>query len=126
MTRRAWAAFAAEVFDLVTLDPNLGAEDGLDIARDLRRDHTPIFMVTGKDVIDRVVGWSWADDYLTKPFHVRGLGPCEIRLRRSGKREAEAPARQSADPWLALDGLKINLDRMLLVAGTGRRGIRPR
>ena len=60
------AAFAAEAFDLVTLDLNLGAEDGLDIARELQRDHdVPIFMVTGKDdVIDRVVGLE--------------LGPCEI------------------------------------------------
>jgi len=120
------AAFAAEAFDLVTLDLNLGAEDGLDIARDLRRDHdVPIFMVTGKDdVIDRVVGLELgADDYLTKPFHVREvLARVKSVLRRSGKREAETPAPQSADPWLALDGLKINLDRMLLVGRNGQEG----
>ncbi len=120
------AAFAEEAFDLVTLDLNLGAEDGLDIARDLQRDHdVPIFMVTGKDdVIDRVVGLELgADDYLTKPFHVREvLARVKSVLRRSGKREVGVPAAQSEEIWLALDGLKINLDRMLLVHRDGHEG----
>lgn len=59
---------------LVTLDINLGADSGLDLARQIRQVSTvPIVMVTGKDdVIDRVVGLEiGADDYITKPFHVR-------------------------------------------------------
>ena len=118
------AAFMAEQFDLVTLDLNLGAEDGLDIARALQRDYdVPIFMVTGKDdVIDRVVGLELgADDYLTKPFHVREvLARVKSVLRRSGKREADAPAPVQTDAWLALDGLKIDLDRMLLLDRDGQ------
>ncbi|NUH67124.1 response regulator [Sulfitobacter sp. S0837] len=117
------AAFAAEDFDLVTLDLNLGAEDGLDIARELHRDHdVPIFMVTGKDdVIDRVVGLELgADDYLTKPFHVREvLARVKSVLRRSGKRDRDEEAQPQDDPWLALDGLKVKLDRMLLVDRDG-------
>mgnify|MGYP003151627512 CR=1 FL=1 len=63
-------------------------------------------------MIDRVVGLELgADDYLTKPFHVREvLARVKSVLRRSGKREAEAPGPLKADRWLALDGLKINLD----------------
>lgn len=60
--------------DLITLDLNLGSENGLDIAAELRaKSDIPIIMVTGKgDVIDRVVGLEMgADDYITKPFHVR-------------------------------------------------------
>lgn len=120
-------AFETDQFDLVTLDLNLGADDGLDIARELRRDHdVPIFMVTGKDdVIDRVVGLELgADDYLTKPFHVREvLARVKSVLRRSGKREHEdvpqAAGQGAEDPWLSLDGLKVKLDRMLLVDREG-------
>lgn len=60
--------------DLVTLDLNLGGEDGLRIARDLRtKRNVPIVMITGKaDPIDRIVGLELgADDYIVKPFHMR-------------------------------------------------------
>ena len=60
--------------DLITLDLALGAEDGLNVAREIRaRSSIPIVMVTGKgDTIDRVVGLELgADDYISKPFHVR-------------------------------------------------------
>ena len=60
--------------DLITLDLQLGHDNGLDIAREIRqRFDIPIVMVTAKDdVIDRIVGLEiGADDYITKPFHVR-------------------------------------------------------
>lgn len=65
---------AQEPIDLVTLDLNLGGEDGLRIARNLRsRRNVPIVMITGKaDPIDRIVGLELgADDYIVKPFHMR-------------------------------------------------------
>ncbi|MEM7488280.1 MAG: response regulator [Pseudomonadota bacterium] len=98
--------------DLVTLDLDLDGEDGLDLARDMRRDgDTPIVMVTGKgDVIDRIVGLELgADDYVSKPFHVR-----ELRARvRSVLRRAEARRRPAdGDGPLDLDGLHLDLDRM--------------
>ena len=122
-----WDAFEVTLFDLVTLDLNLGAEDGLDILRDLRRTHdVPIVMVTGKDdVIDRVVGLELgADDYLTKPFHVREvIARVRSVLRRSNRPMLAETADREADvsgaPWLSLDGLKIRLDRMLLVDRQG-------
>jgi DNA-binding response OmpR family regulator len=119
------AAFAEGDFDLVTLDLNLGAENGLDIARELRRDHdVPIFMVTGKDdVIDRVVGLELgADDYVTKPFHVREvLARVRSVLRRTAKREVPpAASKKTVDPWQCLDGLRINLDGMQLLDREGR------
>lgn len=60
--------------DLVTLDLNLGGENGFDLARQVRAAHNvPLIMITGKgDTIDRVVGLELgADDYIAKPFHVR-------------------------------------------------------
>ena len=60
--------------DLILLDLVLGKEDGFALARDLRAaSDVPIVMLSGLDeVIDRVVGLEiGADDYITKPFHVR-------------------------------------------------------
>ncbi len=68
------AAINAAVPHLITLDLNLNGEDGLKIAREVRaRSNVPIIIITGKsDTIDRVVGLELgADDYITKPFHVR-------------------------------------------------------
>jgi DNA-binding response OmpR family regulator len=73
--------------DLVTLDLQLGEEDGFVVARDIRASsQIPIIMVTGKDdVIDRVVGLELgADDYITKPFHIREvLARVKSVLRRA-------------------------------------------
>lgn len=60
--------------DLITLDLVLGAEDGLRIAADVRQTvNIPIIMITGRaDAVDRVTGLEQgADDYITKPFHVK-------------------------------------------------------
>ena len=65
-----------EAVSLITLDLNLGKENGLDLAREVRKDRNiPIIMLTGKgDAIDRVVGLEvGADDYLPKPFELREL-----------------------------------------------------
>ncbi|MCR9139674.1 MAG: response regulator [Alphaproteobacteria bacterium] len=76
--------------DLITLDLNLGVESGLTIAAGLRANSDiPIIIVTGKgDVIDKVVGLEMgADDYISKPFHVREvLARIRSVLRRSDTR----------------------------------------
>jgi DNA-binding response OmpR family regulator len=73
--------------DLITLDLTLASEDGLDIARRIRAiAAVPIIMITGKgDTIDRIVGLELgADDYISKPFHVREvLARVRSVLRRS-------------------------------------------
>lgn len=115
-------AFTVHQPDLVTLDINLVGENGLDIARKLRRNHdVPIIMVTGKDdVIDRVVGLELgADDYITKPFHVREmLARVRSVLRRyDGHKHTESPLdRAPGDDTTAvdLDGLKIDLSQLAM------------
>ncbi|WP_458098383.1 winged helix-turn-helix domain-containing protein [Roseomonas sp. WA12] len=63
--------------DLVVLDIHLGADDGLDLLRELRRNSVvPVIVITGhrRDEVDRVVGLELgADDYMTKPFGLREL-----------------------------------------------------
>jgi two-component system, OmpR family, response regulator len=84
---------------LITLDLNLGKENGLDLARDIRRDRDiTIIMLTGKgDTIDRVVGLELgADDYLAKPFELRELlARVRAVLRRTETTERAPAAGQS-------------------------------
>jgi two-component system, OmpR family, response regulator len=69
-----FAALERGPVSLVTLDLRLGGEDGLELARRVRmKDNLPIVMISGKgDPIDKVVGLELgADDYISKPFHLR-------------------------------------------------------
>jgi DNA-binding response OmpR family regulator len=106
----ARALMTADGIDLVTLDLNLGGEDGLIVAKELReRSRVPIVMITGKsDMIDMVVGLELgADDYISKPFHLREvLARIRSVLRRSAGSEAAtagvepaAGGRYSFDAW---------------------------
>ena len=85
---------------LVTLDINLQGEDGFELARELRaKRNVPIVMISGKqDPIDRVVGLELgADDYITKPFHLREvLARVRAVLRRyqQDKQASIAPTEQ--------------------------------
>lgn len=64
-------------YDAVILDWSLPHKSGLQICQEFRSrgGKTPILMLTGKDAVeDKEVGLdSGADDYLTKPFHLREL-----------------------------------------------------
>jgi len=65
-----------QTVDLIILDIMLPGEDGLSIARRLRKDYdTPILMLSARgDEVDRIVGLEvGADDYLPKPFNPREL-----------------------------------------------------
>jgi DNA-binding response OmpR family regulator len=64
-------------YDLVVLDINLPKISGLDVCRQFRDKGgtTAILMLTGRDSVDdKEKGLdSGADDYLTKPFHLKEL-----------------------------------------------------
>ncbi|MHA8110445.1 response regulator YycF [Lactobacillaceae bacterium Melli_B4] len=72
--------------DLIILDLMLPKIDGLEVARQVRKNHdTPIIMVTAKDSeLDKVLGLELgADDYVTKPFSNRELvARVKANLRR--------------------------------------------
>jgi two-component system, OmpR family, response regulator len=108
-----------ETISLITLDLNLGKENGLDLAREVRKDRSvPIIMLTGKsDAIDRVVGLEvGADDYLAKPFELREL-VARVRavLRRVQAVEPIAPSGQR----YAFEGWIFDLNRRSLKRGNG-------
>ncbi|MBK5958694.1 DNA-binding response regulator [Rhodoplanes elegans] len=67
-------ALDAEPIRLITLDLGLGRDDGLSLANEIRaRRNLPIVMITARgEPVDRVTGLEHgADDYITKPFHIR-------------------------------------------------------
>ena len=119
-----------ESISLVTLDIHLGAEDGFDLAKEIRRiSKVSIIMVTGKDdVIDRVVGLELgADDYITKPFHIREvLARVKSVLRRASMAQPQISGSEQPDGSLAeqstplvFDGLTAFPDRLELIDRNG-------
>jgi DNA-binding response OmpR family regulator len=109
--------------DLITLDIQLGKDNGLDILRRLRAvSEAPVIMVTGKDdVIDRVLGLEiGADDYITKPFHVREvLARVHAVMRRYTAAEDGASTSRKDAPTYLVDGLTIVPDRMEVLDRNG-------
>jgi len=69
-------------YDVVILDWQLPGSSGIEVVRQFRSagGKTPVLMLTGKSTIpDKEEGFdSGADDYLTKPFHMKELS---ARLR---------------------------------------------
>ena len=102
--------------DLLVLDLGLPGQDGLDVAREIRRwSDTPIVMLTARgDETDRIVGLELgADDYVVKPF-----SPKELVARvRAVLRRSRTAAR--GDEIVRAGDVEIDTGKMRVsVAGT--------
>ena len=80
-------------YDLIILDLNLPAKNGLDVCRDLRREgkNVAVLMLTARDAVaDKITGLKLgADDYMTKPFESAELvARIEALLRRTKAADA--------------------------------------
>ncbi len=87
----ALPSFRREHPDLVILDLGLPGMDGLDVAREIRREgNRPIIMLTARsEEADKLVGLELgADDYITKPFSPREV---VARVRTVLRRAQPAP-----------------------------------
>ena len=120
------ARMQAQTINLITLDLNLGGEDGLSLAREIRAQrNVPIVMLSGKDdPIDRVVGLELgADDYVTKPFHLREvLARIRAVLRRyENSLQPQSAAVPAADQsGFAFEGFTLRPAKRELTNGAGQ------
>lgn len=123
---------AARGADLVVLDIRLPGEDGLSLAREIRRSsRVPIVLLTGVDEeADRVMGLELgADDYVTKPFSPREL---LARIRAVLRRTQSGPVEPvpAGSPVAGIEntlrayrfaGWELNLRTRRLHAPDGRK-----
>jgi two-component system alkaline phosphatase synthesis response regulator PhoP len=98
----------AEKPDCAILDINMPFMDGLDVAREIRKEsELPIIFLTARaDETDRVVGLELgADDYVVKPFSPRELVARVKAVLRRYRRDPEAQGRREIGA-LSLDAPK--------------------
>ncbi|HZK88550.1 MAG TPA: response regulator [Stellaceae bacterium] len=109
--------------DLVILDLVLRGEDGLQLARELRsQSDIGIIMLTGRgEIVDRIIGLEMgADDYLSKPFHLREL-LARVRsvLRRGSTRGGGGDKAGESRARIRFAGWSLDLASRELLSSAG-------
>jgi phosphate regulon transcriptional regulator PhoB len=108
---KAWESIRKDGPDLVILDLMMPEISGMDVCRMIRKaDATaalPVIMLTAKsDAMDKILGLEvGADDYITKPFHVREL----IARVRAVLRRSERPSPEGLPESLDFGGLHVDM-----------------
>jgi two-component system, OmpR family, phosphate regulon response regulator OmpR len=112
----------SELPDIIILDIMLPGKDGLEVLKDIRRDHTiPVIMLTAKgEDTDRIVGLELgADDYLPKPFNPRELlARMKAILRRSVSPDA-GKASSEGGLLIKAGGLTLNQAKQTVATEAG-------
>jgi DNA-binding response OmpR family regulator len=124
------------VYDLILLDIMLPKRDGFEVLRNLRKEKisTPIIILTAKsEIYDKLNGLeNGADDYITKPFHMRELmARVKIILKRTSniedtsyieygdiKLEIKTGKITCVDNQISINGKELDLLEILLLNKT--------
>lgn len=121
------SAIKRAVPDIIILDVMLPGKDGLEVLRDIRKEHRlPVIMLTAKgEETDRIVGLELgADDYVPKPFNPRELlARIKAVLRRIQPLEDTAATRErpmirSGEMVLNRSGRTLEIDGESVVLST--------
>jgi DNA-binding response OmpR family regulator len=131
---KALAASRERPPDLVLLDIMLPGIDGFEVCRRLRaQTNVPILMLTAREnEIDRVVGLEMgADDYITKPFHMRELvARVKAQLRRvrlvREETAASPPAEAQPESPIVSGDLTIQIARGEVLRGGVPLSLKPK
>jgi two-component system, OmpR family, alkaline phosphatase synthesis response regulator PhoP len=118
--KEALALHQGEQFDLIILDLMIEEIDGFEVARQIRqRDpRLPIIMLTARSAAeDRIQGLeTGADDYITKPFHLREL---LLRVQRLLERATWYAVDHPRPQAVMIDRYQVDLENL---SGFGPRG----
>jgi DNA-binding response OmpR family regulator len=116
--REALKLFDENEFDLIVLDIMLPYYNGFEIAKHIREKHPqmPILMLTARTQIeDKVKGLELgADDYLTKPFHLKEL---LLRIKGMLKRRSWYQKVVIENPVYVFGINKINFENLKCTSG---------
>jgi DNA-binding response OmpR family regulator len=118
--KKAMALIGQEPFDLIILDLMLEEIDGFEVARQVRQynQKLPILMLTARSAIqDRIHGFKLgADDYVTKPFHLKEL---LLRVARMIERTGWYESNEDMPPQITVAGHTVDLEKL---SAKGPRG----
>jgi len=111
--KRVYGQMQKYDFDLIILDLNLPDDDGLEVARQIRKTSTvPIIMLTARnEVFDKIIGLEiGADDYMTKPYEPREL-LARVRsvLRRRCDQITDTTKSTTAARWLRFEDIELDV-----------------
>ena len=108
-------------FDLFIVDLGLGDGSGLDLVQQIRAEYPSwIIILSGRnDPIDRVLGLEvGADDYISKPFHVRELRS-RVQVARRRMDSGKTDVVESKNLTEGFEGLRFNLAKRCVEKVTG-------
>jgi DNA-binding response OmpR family regulator len=113
--------------DLVLLDVNLPDESGFDLCKSISSDYKiPVIMLTARnDIIDKVLGLELgADDYITKPFHIKEvLARVKVALRRVDRYKDQG----EDNMFIKLsDNVKVDMEKRIVLMDEEEVKLKPK
>ncbi|QAA31975.1 response regulator transcription factor [Clostridium manihotivorum] len=111
--------------DITLLDINLPDENGFELCKFINKKfYIPIIMITARnDIVDKVLGLELgADDYITKPFHIKEvLARVKVALRR-----VERYKSFSNTKYIELSGsVKIDIEARVVIKVNSEVKLKP-